>query len=103
MLDIQSLVTQLRRPRLLVRAARFGIDEFRRDRDLPRLLKCEKTPKSGDAIMQLMDVEADLNNQMRQNVPGYTVARHIDVLTAIMSEARTLAATTANVTLRSVT
>lgn len=94
MLDIQTLVAQLTRPRLLVRAARFGIDEFRRDRDLPRLLKCEKVPRSGDAIMQLMDVESELNVQMRQKAPEYTVARHIDVLTAIMSEARTLAATT---------
>jgi hypothetical protein len=40
---------------------------------------------------------------MRQKAPEYTVARHIDVLTAIMSEARTLAAITANTTLRIVT
>ena len=94
MLDIQTLISNLKRPRLLVRAARFGLDEYRRDRALERLLKCENAPRSGDAIMQLIDIEADLNEQRIAKSATYAIAHHIEALTAIMGEAQILQATT---------
>jgi len=93
MLDILTLVRQLSRPRLLVRAARYGVDDYNRDRDLPRILKCHHTPRSGDAIMQLMQLEAELNDQRLAKDALYAVAAHIDVLTAVMGEARVFQAT----------
>ena len=94
MLDINTLVSQLRRPRLLVRAARFGVDDYDRERDLPRVLKTDSVPRPGDAIMQLMGVEAELDDQRASKDALYTVGAHIDTLTAIMGEARILQATT---------
>jgi hypothetical protein len=90
MLDIQSLIAQIKRPRLLVRAARFGLDEYRRDRDLLRTLGLLSVPRPGDALMQLMGLEEDLNRQRLAKDPLYSIAQHIDALTGIMSEARLL-------------
>lgn len=94
MLDIQTLVSQLHRPKLLVRAARFGLDDYKRERDLLRALEVETLPRSGEAIMQLLDVEADMNAQRLRKDATYALSRHIEVLTAIMGEARIMQATT---------
>jgi len=39
MTDFRIILANLRRPRLLIRAARFGLEDYRRDRDLSRLLQ----------------------------------------------------------------
>ena len=93
MLDIQSLLSKLKRPKLLVRAARFGMDDYRREVDLLRTLETDSLPRPGDALMQLIGIEEDYNTQRITNDATYSIARHIDALTAIMSEARTLQAT----------
>lgn len=88
MLDIQSLLRQLKRPKLLVRAARFGIDEYRRERDLRRLLKSEDLPRPGQALVALMDIEAGINDMRLSNDAAYSISDQIDTLTAIMAEAQ---------------
>lgn len=90
MLDINSLIKRLKRPNLLVRAARFGVDDYRRERDLLRLLDLHTVPKSGEALIGLIDLEQDLNRQRVAKDATYTLVRHIEVLTAIMCEARLL-------------
>lgn len=90
MLDLQSLLANLKRPKLLVRAARFGIDEYRRETDLLRTLDLHILPRPGDALMQLVGLEDEYNVQRINKDANYSIARHIDALTAIMSEARTL-------------
>ncbi|NCO87464.1 MAG: hypothetical protein GW886_12620 [Rhodobacterales bacterium] len=94
MLDILGLVGSLRRPQLLVRAARFGVDDYSRSATLPRLLHCVAMPRSGPAIMRLLDIEADLNDRRVAQAADYSVARHVEVLIAVMGEARLLRAIT---------
>ncbi len=93
MLDLQTLVSTLKRPGLLVRAARFGLDDYRRDVHLRRILKTEPLPRTGAALMRLMDKEAELNDMRRAKSAEYNPTLHISVLTAIMGEARILQAT----------
>lgn len=88
MLDIQSIIAKLQRPKLLVRAARFGLDEYRRERDLKRALKTDHIPKSGEALLRLSEIEGDMNAKRETNDATYSIAAHIDVLIAIMSEAQ---------------
>jgi len=90
MLDIHSLLKNLKRPKLLVQAARFGIDDFRRETDLPRLLGTSKTLGPTEAIFQLIDLEGELNEERTSHATTYSFARHIDTLTAIMAEQRFL-------------
>lgn len=88
MTDFRSLLANLSRPRLLIRAARFGLGDYRRERDLRRLVDSHLNPER--AMPHLLDVEARLEQTRRQGDAGYSVSRHIDVLIALMAEARLL-------------
>lgn len=92
MQDLQTLLGALRRPRLLVRAARHGAADYRREAHLLRLLGAPFPARQGAVILQLMDLEAALDAGRRGRVASYSVARHIEVLAALIGEARTLAA-----------
>lgn len=92
MKDILSLVSDLRRPRLLIRAARIGAQEYRRDPHLHRILGYGNLPRSGEALMQLLMIEGELDEKRRGGDAGYSVSRHVEVLSAMMGEARLLRA-----------
>lgn len=93
MQDILSMLNALHRPRLLMRAARIGAEEYRRSVHLPRVLGYGKLPRSGKAILKLMEIEAALNTQRQEGDAGYSLISHIDVLIAMVGEARELRAT----------
>lgn len=93
MLDIHSIISKLQRPKLLVRAARFGLDDYRRDRDLKRALKTDIIPRSGEVLLRLSDLEGEINAKREANDATYSIAAHIDILIAIMSEAQLYEAT----------
>ncbi|MCR8547230.1 DUF6477 family protein [Salipiger sp. P9] len=90
MQDILSLLETLRRPRLLIRAARIGADDYRRDTHLSRVLGLTAPQRSGPAILKLMEIEATLEARRRAADGGYSIARHVEVLAAMMAEARQL-------------
>ncbi|SFU05786.1 DUF6477 family protein [Sedimentitalea nanhaiensis] len=92
MQDLMSMLNALRRPQLLIRAARFGVQDYRRDRHLQRLLGYGALPRPAAAIMRLMEVERTLNDQRREDDAGYSLTRHVDVLIAMMGEAQLLRA-----------
>ncbi|UFM63674.1 DUF6477 family protein [Paracoccus sp. MA] len=76
----------LRRPRLLVRAARAGLQGWSRKRDLRRVLKCEALPAAGSALARLRAEEERLEMARRQGQAGYDMHRHIMLLIAILAE-----------------
>ena len=88
MLDIHSLVRQLSRPRILVRAARFGVDDYRRDIELRQILGLDTLPRSAEIVLKLLDHEADLNARRLAKDAQYSIAHHIQTLSAIMIEVR---------------
>jgi len=92
MQDIHSLLATLHRPRLLMRAARIGAQDYRRKAHLPRLLGYGNLPRHGQALMQLLDLEAGLEQQRACADAGYSLVSHVDVLIAIVGEARELRA-----------
>ena len=94
MTDLLSLLRDLRRPRLLVRAAQFGTSEYRRDRDLGRIVRGE-APAPGEALGYLIDEESRLEETRRSGCATYSFARHIEVLAAMLGEARLLPRTLA--------
>lgn len=94
MLDIRSRLATLKRPTLLARAARFGADDYRREIHLKRLLQCHSMPRPADAIMRLLDLEAEINTLREAKSGNYAAARHVDILIAIAGEARLMQATT---------
>jgi hypothetical protein len=86
--DFRRLLADLRRPALLIRAARFGLVDYRRDRDLRRLIEIELPPDR--ALSRLLEVEEQIEETRKAGDAGYSANRHIDVLIALLGEARML-------------
>jgi hypothetical protein len=88
MSDFRTILANLRRPRLLMNAARFGLGDYRRERDLRRLVRCGLSPE--DTVPSLISVEAELEETRLAGDATYSVTRHIEVLIALLAEARLL-------------
>lgn len=88
MTDCRTMLDTLRRPRLLMRAARFGLGEYRRERDLRRYIDGVASPE--DTVTSLISVEARLEATRIAGDAAYSVARHIEVLIALLAEAQFL-------------
>lgn len=92
MQDVLSMLQALRRPRLLMRAARIGADDYSRTTHLPRLMGYGVLPRHGAALLKLMELEGDLNTQRISGNTSYSLVKHVDVLIAMVGEARVLRA-----------
>lgn len=90
MQDLLGRLSAVNRPRLLVRAARIGAREYRRDRHLPRLLGFGNLPKTPLAVLQLIELEQPMDQRRCDGDPGYSLTRHIEILIALMGEAQLL-------------
>ena len=82
--DIPLESSGTRRPRLLILAARHGLEDYRRHRDLPRLIG-PGIPKS-DVTAVLAAIEEKMERARRANDPGWSCFRHVEVLIALMAE-----------------
>ena len=90
MSDLSTILANLRRPRLLIRAARHGIQDYRRDRDLRRLINTSSPPSPETALARLFDAEERAEETRRAGDAGYSIGRHVELLIAMMAEARLL-------------
>ncbi|WP_417524090.1 DUF6477 family protein [Marinovum sp.] len=88
MQDALTLLRKLRRPRLLIRAARAGLADYRREVHLRRSLGTEPPRRAGPALIRLIEIETDLNDARLRKCASYSVARHVEVLVAMMGEAQ---------------
>lgn len=86
MTDVRTRLADLRRPRLLMRAARFGLPDYRRERDLKRLVSLPASPEA--TVSQLLTQEDRLEETRQRGDAGYSIARHIEVLIALLAESR---------------
>lgn len=86
MADPIPLVQSLRRPRLLLQAARHGLSDYNRDRVLRRITRAASLPCPQGAVASLLTVEAQLEQARRTEDAGYSVARHVEVLIALLAE-----------------
>lgn len=91
MKDISTRLREMRRPPLLIRAARIAAQDYCRDPHLGRVLGADRAPRAAAALMELLDIEAALDVSRRKREAGYTVGQHVAVLTAVLGEARLLA------------
>ena len=88
MSNAMSRLSTLNRPRILVRAARIGVAGYNRGRSLRRLLPGETVPSPGLAFDRLMEHEAVLDSIRREGGAAYSAARHVELLSALIDEAR---------------
>lgn len=92
MQDVLTTLQSMKRPRLLMRAARVGAEDYRRSAHLPRLLGYGALPRQSQALLRLMEIESELNTQRIDDASAYNLLRHVDVLIAIVGEARIMQA-----------
>ncbi len=85
---LDTPLATLRRPRLLMSAARFGLGGYDRDAVLPRLLGGD-TPLPGRACVDiLVEREAASERARQSGAATYSIAEHVDLLTALVAETR---------------
>lgn len=89
-MDLVHIVAKLRRPALMVRAARAGLVDYNRRRDLGRVMRTSTLPSPDQAVSSLLAEEERLEETRRRGDAAYSFARHIDVLIAMMAEVRLL-------------
>jgi len=92
MQDALTILHKLRRPKMLMRAAQIGVAEYKRVAHLPRLLGYGRMPKQSEAILKLIEIEKNLKALRKAGGIRRQSARHIDVMIAIVGEARDLRA-----------
>ncbi len=90
MSELAQLVNALRRPRLLLQAVKHGLGDYQRDKVLRRVLGDASIPGPRKAVAALMLAEELLETARRSRDTGYSVSRHVEVLIALIAEARTL-------------
>jgi hypothetical protein len=94
MTDLATVLNAIRRPKILIRAARCGLVDYRRERDLKRLLR-QSAGAPAQAINRLLAEEKRLEDTRAAGEATYSIQRHVAVLTAILAEARLLPMPTA--------
>lgn len=90
MTELRSHIARLQRPRLLIQAARLGLPDYRRDRDLRRLIGTLAAPPPPVTVARLLEAEEEVEQVRRTGATGYNAVRHVDLLIALMAEARLL-------------
>ncbi len=84
MTDCHTRIAALRRPRLLLQAARFGLADYRPERDLRRITGLPP----GAALPALLAAEEALERIRKTGDATYSITRHLEVLIALLAEAR---------------
>lgn len=84
----RSTQVALRRPATLIRAAREGQQGWRRDRDLPRLLRTDRSPAPGACLPRLRAEELLLEEARQERRADYDMQRHVLLTIAILAEMR---------------
>lgn len=88
--DIHQALARLRRPSLLVRAARLGAAGYARNAVLPQLLGAGPVPPVRAALARLIEAEAAQDAARRSGAMAYRAAEHVTLLIAVMGEAQLL-------------
>lgn len=90
MCELSRHLRTMKRPSLLISAARFGVPEYNRQRDLRRLTRVA-VPKSPRAALPLLiSLEEKVEERRQSGDANYSLTRHVDLLIALMGEGRAL-------------
>ncbi len=82
-----STTTELKRPRILARAARAGARLYERERDLQRILPgLIGRRRPVEIVNRLSEAEAACEHSRRAREATYSIERHVQLLTALVAE-----------------
>ncbi len=92
MTPVDNPLPSLRRPRLLISAARFGLGKYNRECVLPRIFDGPPPMPGRRCLADLACREAEQDHARRKGAATYSVAAHVEILTALIAEARLFSA-----------
>lgn len=92
MTDVTLWINGLRRPGLLMNAARHGLNEYNREQVLKRVMPSAVKRSPERALEALIPVEETLESARRAGDASYTPSRHVEVMIALMAELRSVLA-----------
>ena len=90
--DILQDVVALKRPSMLVRAAKEGALGYRRKAHLRRYFGEHQQRCGADLLKKIMQLEAEQNVQRKAVQAEYSITQHVDILIALIGEAQILRA-----------
>ncbi|SEM86017.1 DUF6477 family protein [Palleronia pelagia] len=82
----QTHLPQIRRPRLLLSAARFGLQGYDRAAALPRILGQAAPLDETNYLPELLQLEAEMEVARKDRAADYSAGRHVEVLIALLAE-----------------
>ena len=82
-------LSKLKRPKALITAARIGVNNYCRLRELSRILGFTYSGSNDELLEMLLEMEAEEEAKRLSNDPFYKLSRQIDILIALTSEAQT--------------
>jgi hypothetical protein len=82
----KAVITTIRRPKILLCAAKFGLKTYSRNKELKRLFKMRTAPQPPHALRMLRTRENDLENARKKGKAAYDMKLHIQVMTALLQE-----------------
>lgn len=85
------ILPRLRRPRLLMSAARYGLSRYNREWILSRIFDGAAPVPGRVCLDGLVEREAAHDRARRAGEATYSIAEHVEVLTALLAEARLFA------------
>lgn len=88
--DLIGMITTRRRPRLLNTAAQHGARGYCRGALLRRLLATSDLPRHAEALIKLLEIEHDVDQNRRAHAPDYSARHHLELMIAILGEAKLL-------------
>ena len=84
MSDFRKVLSEMRRPPLLMRAARLGVQNYNRGHWLKRLVPGETSAER--ILPRLLNAEEELELIRQRGDASYSITRHIEVLIALLAE-----------------
>ena len=88
MSDFPTALSEIRRPGILMRAVRFALADYHRPSALKRFAPDEKRPEG--IVSKLFETEAMIEKNRQSGSSAYSICDHIEVLVALVAEARLL-------------
>ena len=82
-------LSKLKRPKALITAARIGVNNYCRRRELSRILGFTYSGSNDELLEMLLEMEAEEEAKRLYNDSFYKLSRQIDIFISLISEAQT--------------
>lgn len=87
MTDLNAQLSTMHRPKILIRTARAGIQQYRRSRDLKRISGMPANTTTIRVLDSLIRVENQMDIERKDGDASYSIRKHVAVMTALLAEA----------------